>query len=76
MGIEIAQETEARLAAEAQRHGFSVNTLLKRFINEHAGLTLFANGRLATVTPKRSLEMTSINRQNTSLVFCLAPSAL
>jgi hypothetical protein len=39
MSIEISQETEARLAAEAQRHGISVNALLERFVNERAALT-------------------------------------
>jgi hypothetical protein len=39
MSIEISLETEARLAAEAQRHGLSVNALLEQFINERAALT-------------------------------------
>lgn len=39
MSIEISQETEARLAAEARRQGISVDALLARFIDEHAALT-------------------------------------
>jgi hypothetical protein len=39
MSIEISRETEARLAAEAQWHGISVNALLERFMNERAALT-------------------------------------
>ena len=39
MSIEISQETEARLAAEARRRGISVDALLARFIDEHATLT-------------------------------------
>lgn len=39
MGIEISQETEARLANEARRQGISVDALLARFIREHAALT-------------------------------------
>jgi hypothetical protein len=39
MSIEISQETEARLAAEARRRGISVDKLLARFIEEHATLT-------------------------------------
>jgi hypothetical protein len=39
MSIEISQETEARLAAEARRLGISVDALLARFISEHAALT-------------------------------------
>lgn len=36
MSIEISQETEARLAAEARRRGVSVDALLMRFIDEYA----------------------------------------
>jgi hypothetical protein len=39
MSIEISQETEARLAAEARKRGISVDALLARFIDEHALLT-------------------------------------
>ena len=39
MSIEIPQETEARLAAEARRRGISVDALLARIIDEHAALT-------------------------------------
>jgi len=39
MSIEISREIETRLADEARRLGISVNTLLERFINEHAALT-------------------------------------
>jgi hypothetical protein len=39
VSIEISQETEARLAAEARRRGISVDALLARFIDEHAALT-------------------------------------
>jgi hypothetical protein len=39
MSIEISQETEARLAAEARRLGISEDALLARFISEHAALT-------------------------------------
>ena len=39
MSIEISQETEARLAAEARRLGISVDVLLARFIGQHAMLT-------------------------------------
>ena len=39
MSIEISQETEARLAAEARKRGISVDALLARFIDEHAALT-------------------------------------
>jgi hypothetical protein len=45
MSIEISHETEARLAAEAQRHGISVNALLERFMNERASLTHSAKVR-------------------------------
>ncbi len=38
MSIEISRETEARLAAEAYRHGISVNALLERLVNERAAL--------------------------------------
>ncbi|HEX4158068.1 MAG TPA: hypothetical protein VHY79_06305 [Rhizomicrobium sp.] len=38
MSIEISQETEARLAAEARKRGISVDALVARFI-EHAALT-------------------------------------
>jgi hypothetical protein len=40
MSIEISREIEARLAAEAQKRGISVDPLLSRFIDEHAALTL------------------------------------
>ena len=39
MSIEVSQETEARLAAEARRLGISVDALLARFISEHVALT-------------------------------------
>jgi hypothetical protein len=39
MSIEISREIEARLAAEARRLGISVETLLKRFIDERGALT-------------------------------------
>ena len=39
MSIEISQETEVRLAAEARRLGISVDALLARFISEHTALT-------------------------------------
>jgi hypothetical protein len=39
MSIEISQETEARLAAEARRLGITVDALLARFISEHTALT-------------------------------------
>jgi hypothetical protein len=38
MTIEISHETETRLADEARRHGVSVDTLLRRFIDERAAL--------------------------------------
>lgn len=37
MSIEISQETEGRLAAEAQRLGISVDALLVRLVGGHAG---------------------------------------
>jgi len=46
MTIDISPETETRLADEARRHGVSVDTLLKRFIDERAALT-----RPATAPP-------------------------
>ena len=39
MTIEISHETETRLADEARRRGVSVDTLLKRFIDERVALT-------------------------------------
>ena len=39
MSIEISQETEARLAAEAQRQGISIDTLIARFVDQQAALT-------------------------------------
>jgi hypothetical protein len=45
MTIEISQETEHRLTAEAQRRGISVDTLLQQFINERAALTRQAKAR-------------------------------
>lgn len=39
MGIEISQETEERLAAEARRLGISVEKFLSRLISEHAART-------------------------------------
>ena len=39
MSIEISQETEARLAAEARRLGISVDAFLSRLISEHAAPT-------------------------------------
>ena len=39
MTIEISHEIEARLADEARRRGVSVDTLLKRFIDERTPLT-------------------------------------
>jgi hypothetical protein len=39
MSVEISQETEARLAAEARRLGISVDTFLSRLITEHAALS-------------------------------------
>jgi hypothetical protein len=45
MSIEISHETEARLADEARRQGVSVETLLKRFIEEQAALTQPAEPR-------------------------------
>ncbi|MGD0107369.1 MAG: hypothetical protein ABSC06_25520 [Rhodopila sp.] len=39
MTIEISQDTEHRLATEAQRRGVSVDTLLRQFIDERAALT-------------------------------------
>ncbi|HTT82217.1 MAG TPA: hypothetical protein VMF67_01920 [Rhizomicrobium sp.] len=37
MSIEISQENQARLAAEARRLGISENELLARFLSGHAG---------------------------------------
>jgi hypothetical protein len=45
MSIEISKETEARLTAEAQRLGISIDALLKRFIGEQAALTRSAQPR-------------------------------
>ena len=39
MTIEISQDTEHLLAAEARRRGVSVDTLLQQFISERAALT-------------------------------------
>jgi hypothetical protein len=39
MSIEISQDTEARLAAEARKLGISEDALLARFLSEHAALT-------------------------------------
>jgi hypothetical protein len=39
MSIEISREIEARLSDKARRLGVSVETLLERFVTEHAGLT-------------------------------------
>ena len=39
MSIEISQETEARLTAEAKRLGITVDALLVRFVSEHAART-------------------------------------
>ena len=39
MTIEISHETEERLTDEARRRGVSVDTLLRRFIDERAALT-------------------------------------
>ncbi|HEX3862909.1 MAG TPA: hypothetical protein VHY35_14565 [Stellaceae bacterium] len=36
MTIDVSEETEAQLADEAKRRGISVDTLLTRFIGEHA----------------------------------------
>jgi hypothetical protein len=47
MSIEISQETEARLAAEAHRHGISVDALLERFMNERAALISSAKAQPA-----------------------------
>jgi hypothetical protein len=38
MSIEISQENQARLAAEARRLGISEDALLARFLSEHAAL--------------------------------------
>jgi hypothetical protein len=38
-GVEISQETQARLANEARKRGVSVDALLARFIDELAALT-------------------------------------
>ena len=45
MGIDISQEAEARLAAEARRRGISVNALLEGFINERAALAFCKQAR-------------------------------
>jgi hypothetical protein len=45
MTIEISHETETRLADEARRRGVSVDTLLKRFIDERTALTPPATAR-------------------------------
>lgn len=47
MSIEISRETEVRLAGEARRCGVSVETLLNKFIDEHAALTHPAQPRPA-----------------------------
>jgi hypothetical protein len=47
MSIEISQETETRLAAEARRLGISVDTFLSCLISEHAGLTKAAQSAAA-----------------------------
>jgi hypothetical protein len=39
MSIDISRETETRLTDEARRLGISVDTLLKRLINERASVT-------------------------------------
>ena len=46
MTIEISRETETRIAEEAQRRGVSVDTLLKRLIDERAAVAHPATGRL------------------------------
>jgi len=43
MSIEISQETEARLAAEARRLGISVDAFLARLISAHTALTKSAH---------------------------------
>jgi hypothetical protein len=45
MTIEISHEIETQLADEARRRGVSVDTLLKRFIDERAALTHPATAR-------------------------------
>ena len=45
MTIEISQETETRLAEDARRRGVSVDTLLKRLIDERAALMHKAGAR-------------------------------
>ncbi|MGD0432377.1 MAG: hypothetical protein ABSA58_14940 [Acetobacteraceae bacterium] len=45
MTIEISHETETRLADEARRRGVSVDTLLRRFIDERVALTSQASAR-------------------------------
>jgi hypothetical protein len=45
MTIEISQETEHRLTAEAQRRGISVDTLLQQLINDRAVLTTQGKAR-------------------------------
>jgi hypothetical protein len=43
MSIEISQETEARLDAEARRLGISVDAFLARLISEHTALSKSAH---------------------------------
>lgn len=47
MSIDISIETETQLVDEARRRGVSVETLLKRFIDERAALKESATARPA-----------------------------
>jgi len=48
MSLEITQETQARLAGEAQKEGVSIDALLQRLMDEHE-----ESLRSATSTPSR-----------------------
>ena len=44
MTLEISQETQERLAGEAQKEGVSVDALLQRLMDEHKGSTKSTDG--------------------------------
>lgn len=47
MSLEISQQTQARLATEAQKAGVSVDALLQRLMDEHAEIVKIGQFNLA-----------------------------
>jgi hypothetical protein len=67
MTLHVSQETEARLAEEAQRQGVSVDALIERLVSERTA---------SAPAPKREAETPTVFEQGLGLFGSSADSAL